>query len=132
AQGHRADLRRVRSARLADDELLGELPDPATAHHRRGDCSQRPRDPPRGVRPRRSRGLVETVAFLEALVRGLGRGWSARYGIIAPYGVLGLTLTSDAGGTGEIIPSRGRREVGTWSPVVVTPGTPRHRGDTDA
>jgi len=36
---------------------------------------------------------VETVAFLEALVRALGRGWSARYGIIAPYGVLGLTLT---------------------------------------
>jgi hypothetical protein len=74
---------------------------------------------------------VETIAFLEALVRGLGRGWSARYGIIAPYGVLGVTLTSDAGGTVEIVPSLVRGVVVTWSPFVFTPGTPHYDVYTD-
>ncbi|HEY6173935.1 MAG TPA: hypothetical protein VIX73_05795, partial [Kofleriaceae bacterium] len=69
---------------------------------------------------------METVAFLEALVRGLGRGWSARYGIVAPYGVLGLTLTSDVGGTVEIVPSLVRGEVVVWSPFVFTQGTPHY------
>ena len=48
---------------------------------------------------------METIAFLEALVRALGHGWSARYGMIAPYGVFGVTLTSDVGGTVEVVPS---------------------------
>ena len=30
---------------------------------------------------------MESIAFLETLLRALGRGWSARYGVIAPYGV---------------------------------------------
>ena len=54
---------------------------------------------------------METVAFLEDLVRGLGRGWSARYGTIAPYGVLGVTLTSDVGGRVEVVPSMVRDSV---------------------
>jgi hypothetical protein len=74
---------------------------------------------------------VEAIAFLEALVRGLGRGWSARYGVIAPYGVLGVTLTSDTGGTVEIVPSLVRGEVVTWSPFVFTPGTPHYDVYTD-
>jgi hypothetical protein len=74
---------------------------------------------------------VETIAFLEALVRALGRGWSARYGLIAPYGVLGVTLTSDVGGTVEIVPSLVRGVVVTWSPFVFTPGTPHYDIYTD-
>lgn len=74
---------------------------------------------------------METIAFLEALVRALGRGWSARYGIIAPYGVLGVTLTTDVGGTVEIVPSRVRGVVVTWSPFVFTPGMPHYDVYTD-
>jgi hypothetical protein len=74
---------------------------------------------------------VETIAFLEALVRALGHGWSARYGIVAPYGVFGVTLTSDAGGTVEIVPSLVRGEVVTWSPFVFTRGTPHYDVHTD-
>lgn len=74
---------------------------------------------------------METISFLEALVRALGRGWSARYGVIAPYGVLGLTLTSDVGGTAEVVPSLVRGEVVTWSPFVFTPGTPHYDLYTD-
>jgi HEAT repeat protein len=69
---------------------------------------------------------VETVALLEALVRALGRGWSARYGIIAPYGVLGVTLTTDVGGTAEIVPSLVRGIVVTWSPFVFAQGLPHY------
>jgi hypothetical protein len=69
---------------------------------------------------------VETIAFLEALVRALGRGWSARYGMIAPYGVFGVTLTSDAGGSVEVVPSLVRGDVVTWSPFVFTRGTPHY------
>ena len=94
-------------------------------------AQQRPRDPARGVRPRRSRGLVETVSFLEALVRALGRGWSARYGVIAPYGVLGVTLTTDVGGSVEIVPSLVRGDVVVWSPFVFTTGTPHYDLYTD-
>jgi len=74
---------------------------------------------------------VETVAFLETLVRALGRGWSARYGLIAPYGVFGVTLTSDVGGSVEIVPSLVRGEVVTWSPFVFTRGTPHYDLHTD-
>jgi len=74
---------------------------------------------------------VETIAFLEALVRALGRGWSARYGVIAPYGVLGVTLTSDTGGTVEIVPSLMRGEIVIWSPFVFTPGAPHYDLYTD-
>jgi HEAT repeat protein len=74
---------------------------------------------------------VETIAFLEALVRALGHGWSARYGMIAPYGVFGVTLTSDVGGTVEIVPSLVRGEVVTWSPFVFTRGTPHYDVHTD-
>jgi hypothetical protein len=74
---------------------------------------------------------VETIAFLEALVRSLGRGWSARYGVIAPYGVLGVTLTTDAGGTVEVVPSLVRGVVVTWSPFVFTSGTPHYDLYTD-
>jgi hypothetical protein len=69
---------------------------------------------------------VETIAFLEALVRGLGRGWSARYGMIAPYGVFGVTLTSDNGGSIEVVPSLVRGDVVTWSPFVFARGTPHY------
>lgn len=69
---------------------------------------------------------METIAFLEALVRGLGRGWSARYGMIAPYGVFGVTLTSDAGGSVEVVPSLVRGVVVTWSPFVFARGTPHY------
>lgn len=69
---------------------------------------------------------METIAFLEALVRGLGRGWSARYGMIAPYGVFGVTLTSDVGGSVEVVPSLVRGDVVTWSPFVFTRGTPHY------
>jgi hypothetical protein len=69
---------------------------------------------------------VETIAFLEALVRALGRGWSARYGMIAPYGVFGVTLTSDVGGSVEVVPSLVRGDVVTWSPFVFTRGTPHY------
>jgi hypothetical protein len=69
---------------------------------------------------------VEAIAFLEALVRALGRGWSARYGMIAPYGVFGLTLTSDVGGAVEVVPSQVRGDVVIWSPFVFTRGTPHY------
>jgi hypothetical protein len=69
---------------------------------------------------------VETIAFLEALVRGLGRGWSARYGMIAPYGVFGVTLTTDNGGSVEVVPSLVRGDVVTWSPFVFARGTPHY------
>jgi HEAT repeat protein len=69
---------------------------------------------------------VETVSFLEALVRALGRGWSARYGVIAPFGVLGVTLTSDVGGKVEVVPSLVRGDIVIWSPLVFTPGTPHY------
>jgi hypothetical protein len=74
---------------------------------------------------------VETLAFLEALVRALGRGWSARYGLIAPYGVFGVTLTTDVGGSAEIVPSLVRGDVVTWSPFVFTRGTPHYDLHTD-
>jgi hypothetical protein len=74
---------------------------------------------------------VETVAFLEALVRGLGRGWSARYGVIAPFGVLGVTLTSDTGGWVEIVPSLVRGNIVIWSPFVFTSGVPHYDLYTD-
>jgi hypothetical protein len=74
---------------------------------------------------------VETIAFLEALVRALGNGWSARYGMIAPYGVFGVTLTSDSGGTVEVVPSLVRGDVVTWSPFVFTRGTPHYDVYTD-
>jgi hypothetical protein len=69
---------------------------------------------------------VETVAFLEALVRGLGRGWSARYGVIAPFGVLGVTLTCDTGGAAEVVPSLVRGDIVIWSPFVFTSGVPHY------
>jgi len=69
---------------------------------------------------------VETVAFLEALVGQLGRGWSARYGILAPYCVLGVTLRCDTGGTVEVVPSRVRGEVVTWTPFPFARGTPHY------
>ncbi|HEY0478922.1 MAG TPA: hypothetical protein VGD37_15490 [Kofleriaceae bacterium] len=74
---------------------------------------------------------METVGFLEALVRALGRGWSARYGLIAPYNVLGLTLTSDTGGTVEVVPSLVRGVVVTWSPFVFATGMPHYDLYTD-
>jgi hypothetical protein len=75
---------------------------------------------------------VEAVGFLEALVRALGRGWSARFGMIAPYGVYGVTLTSDVGGSIEIVPSLVRGPAVIWSPFVFTRGVPHydlHAGD---
>lgn len=69
---------------------------------------------------------MEAVAFLEALIGALGRGWSARYGLIAPYGVLGVTLASDAGGTVEVVPSLVRGPAVIWSPFVFTRGTPHY------
>jgi hypothetical protein len=74
---------------------------------------------------------VETVAFLEALVRSLGRGWSARYGVIAPFGVLGVTLTCDTGGSAEIVPSLVRGNIVIWSPFVFTSGVPHYDLYTD-
>jgi HEAT repeat protein len=69
---------------------------------------------------------VEPVGFLEALVRALGRGWSARYGVIAPFGVLGVTLTSDVGGKVEVVPSLVRGEIVIWTPFMFTVGTPHY------
>ena len=74
---------------------------------------------------------METIGFLESLVHALGRGWSARYGMIAPYGVFGVTLTSDVGGSVEIVASLVRGEVVTWSPFVFTRGTPHYDVYTD-
>jgi hypothetical protein len=74
---------------------------------------------------------VESVAFLETLIRALGRGWSARYGLIAPYGVFGVTLTSDAGGTVEVVPSLVRGGIVTWTPFPFTRGTPHYDLYTD-
>jgi hypothetical protein len=69
---------------------------------------------------------VETIDFLEDLVRALGHGWSARYGMIAPYGVFGVTLTSDVGGAIEVVPSLVRGEIVVWSPFVFARGTPTY------
>jgi len=69
---------------------------------------------------------VETIIFLEALVRALGHGWSAHYGMIAPYGVFGVTLTSGASGAAgsvEVVPSLVRGAVVVWSPFVFARGT---------
>jgi HEAT repeat protein len=74
---------------------------------------------------------VEAVAFLEALIRALGHGWSARYGVIAPYGVFGVTLASDVGGWVEIVPSLVRGDIVTWSPFTFTRGTPHYDVYTD-
>lgn len=74
---------------------------------------------------------METVGFLEALVEALGRGWSARYGVISPFGVLGVTLTSDTGGSVEVVPSLMRGEIVIWSPFVFTSGTPHYDLYTD-
>lgn len=75
---------------------------------------------------------MEAVGFIEALVRALGRGWSARFGMIAPYGVYGVTLTSDVGGSIEVVPSLVRGPAVIWSPFVFTRGVPHydlHAGD---
>lgn len=69
---------------------------------------------------------MATVAFLEALVRALGPGWSARYGVIAPFGVLGVTLTSDVGGKVEVVPSLVRGPAVIWTPFSFTQGTPHY------
>lgn len=69
---------------------------------------------------------MEAVGFLGVLVRALGRGWSARYGMIVPYGVFGLNLTSDVGGAVEIVPSLVRGPAVIWSPFVFTRGTPHY------
>jgi len=74
---------------------------------------------------------VETIAFLEALIRALGHGWSARYGVIAPYGVFGVTLTSDVGGWVQVVPSLVRGPVVIWSPFTFTQGTPHYDLYTD-
>lgn len=74
---------------------------------------------------------MESLAFLETLIRALGRGWSARYGLIAPYGVFGVTLTSDAGGTVEVVPSLVRDGIVTWTPFPFTRGTPHYELYTD-
>lgn len=74
---------------------------------------------------------MESLAFLETLIRALGRGWSARYGLIAPYGVFGVTLTSDAGGTIEVVPSLVRDGIVTWTPFPFTRGTPHYDLYTD-
>lgn len=70
---------------------------------------------------------METIIFLEALVRALGHGWSARYGMIVPYGVFGVTLTTSAGGSAggsvEVVPSLVRGAVVVWSPFVFARGT---------
>jgi HEAT repeat protein len=69
---------------------------------------------------------VEAIGFLESLVRALGRGWSARYGMIMPYGVFGVILTSDVGGSVEVVPSLVRGPAVIWSPFVFTQGTPHY------
>jgi HEAT repeat protein len=69
---------------------------------------------------------VESLTFLEALLRALGRGWSARYGMIAPYGVFGVILTSDVGGSVEVVPSLVRGNIVTWSPFPFARGTPHY------
>lgn len=74
---------------------------------------------------------MEAVTFLEVLIRALGRGWSARYGVIAPYGVFGVTLASDVGGWVEIVPSLVRGDIVTWSPFSFTRGTPHYDLYTD-
>lgn len=74
---------------------------------------------------------MEALGFLEALVRALGRGWSVRYGIIAPYGVIGVTLTSDTGGTVEVVPSLVRGDVVIWSPFSFTQGALHYDVHTD-
>ena len=74
---------------------------------------------------------MEALAFLEALIRALGHGWSARYGMIAPYGVFGVTLTSDVGGSVEVVPSLVRGVVVTWSPFPFRRGTPHYDLHTD-
>jgi hypothetical protein len=74
---------------------------------------------------------VETIAFLEALIRALGHGWSARYGTIAPYGIFGLTLSSDAGGSIQVVPALVRGPIVTWSPFAFARGTPHYEVYTD-
>lgn len=74
---------------------------------------------------------MESLGFLEALIRALGRGWSARYGIIAPYGIFGVTLTSDVGGSVEVVPSLVRGPIVVWSPFPFTRGTPHYDLYTD-
>ncbi|HEX2685123.1 MAG TPA: hypothetical protein VHN14_00820 [Kofleriaceae bacterium] len=74
---------------------------------------------------------MESLAFLEALIRALGHGWSARYGMIAPYGVFGVILTSDAGGSVEVVPSLVRGDIVTWSPFPFARGTPHYDLYTD-
>jgi len=65
---------------------------------------------------------VETLGFLEALVHGLGRRWTARYGVIEPYGVFGVTFTSDVGGAIDVVPSLVRGNIVVWSPFVFARG----------
>ena len=69
---------------------------------------------------------MEAVGFLEALVRALGRGWSARFGMIAPYAVYGVTLVSDVGGAIEVVPALVRGPAVIWSPFVFTRGEPHY------
>ena len=53
--------------------------------------------------------------FLEVLVDALGGGWSASYGVIAPYGVLGARLRHDGvDGAVEVVPSVVDRGVVSW------------------
>ncbi|HEY0192742.1 MAG TPA: hypothetical protein VGC42_16600 [Kofleriaceae bacterium] len=70
--------------------------------------------------------MVEAIGFLEGLVRALGRGWSARFNMIAPYGVYGVTLLSDVGGSVEIVPALVRGPAVIWSPFVFTRGEPHY------
>jgi len=74
---------------------------------------------------------VESLGFLESLIRALGHGWSARYGLIAPYGIFGVTLTSDVGGWVEVVPSLVRGPIVIWSPFPFARGTPHYDLYTD-
>jgi hypothetical protein len=46
--------------------------------------------------------------------------------MIAPYGVLGVVLTSDVGGTVEVVPSLVRGPIVVWTPFVFTRGAPHY------
>jgi hypothetical protein len=51
--------------------------------------------------------------------------------VIAPYGVFGVTLTSDVGGWAQVVPSLVRGPIVIWSPVPFTQGTPHYDLYTD-
>src|SRR5207247_29150 len=115
ARRHRADLPRVRAAGPAHHGVQRELPDPAAAHHRRGDRAERPLVCSDGVA-----GVLVTLAAAPAGWRALAAGfvlfrifdqvkpWPARHAesLAGGAGIMADDLVAGAWGAAVLLVAR--------------------------